>query len=237
MEARFLLHAIIVADGDIRAGGAVERALHGWNGQAADGTVLVVAADGGALKAEILGLYPQVVVGDGDSLSAAHISELRDAGVEVMVHPAAKDESDTELAVTEALARGATSLAVLGTFGGARLEHSIANLLLLTLPSLVGIDVALVDGPSTLRVIGVSGEGELRLSGAPADFVSLLPISETVEGVQTSGLLYPLADATLQQGPARGLSNELVEAEAWVRTRRGRLAVVHTIRAEVEEHA
>jgi thiamine pyrophosphokinase len=223
MEARFLLLAIIVADGEVRHGAALEAAL-------ATVDPLVVAADGGAIKAQQLGLAPQVVVGDGDSLPKDRADELRQSGVEVLVHPAAKDESDTELAVREAVMRGATSIVVLGAFGGSRVEHAVANLLLLASPDLAGIDAALVDGPSTVRIIGVGGAGEIRLRGTPGDYVSLLPLAERVVGVSTSGLRFPLADATLVQGPARGLSNELTGSEATVSTRSGRLAVIHTVR-------
>lgn len=225
----FLLHAIVVADGEVRPGAAVSRVLN-----AAPAASLVVAADGGALKAEQLGLRPDVVVGDGDSLPVARAAQLSDSGVEVVVHSVAKDESDTELAVCEAVARGATSLVLLGAFGGARLEHSVANLLLLAMPQLHGVDAALVDGATTVRLIGVDGAGQLELTGAPTDYVSLLPLSGRVEGVTTQGLRFPLNDETLFQGPARGLSNELLGTRGSVRTRSGRLAVIHTTRADME---
>jgi thiamine pyrophosphokinase len=229
------LLAIIVADGEIRGGHAMRRALQeDPSGASSDSPILVVAADGGALLAEAIGLRPDLVVGDGDSLPVDRAGELRSAGVEVITHPVSKNESDTQLAVGEALARGATSLVVIGALGGARLEHSIANLLLLTLPELADLDVALVDGPSTVRVIGVSGSGELRLRGSVGDYVSLLPLSEAVVGVTTTGLRFPLNLETLNQGPARGLSNEFLGTEASVTTRSGRLAVVHTVRTEVE---
>lgn len=220
------MRAIIVADGDVRPGSALDLALAGST--EVDGAWLVVAADGGALKAISLGLQPDLVVGDGDSLAPERIAELRGDGVEVLVHPADKDESDTELAVGEALARGASSIVILGAFGGSRLEHSVANLLLLTLPELAAFDVALVDASSTARVIGVAGPGEAVLTGDRGDYVSLLPLSERVDGVTTDGLSFALTDETLVQGRTRGLSNELVDVRGAVRTRSGRLAVIHT---------
>ncbi len=222
------MRAIIVADGDVQSGDALQRVL---DGQPGEGPALVVAADGGALKAALLGLHPSVVVGDGDSLAPERIDELRRDGVEVIIHPAQKDQSDTELAVLEALTRGAQSVAIVGAFGGPRLEHSVANLLLLTLPDLADRDVLLVDGPSIIRVIGGLGHGRLNINGDVGDFVSLLALSERVEGVTTSGLRYPLADETLLQGPTRGLSNELSADRAEVTTSSGRLAIIHTQRS------
>ena len=214
------MKALIVADGDVPSRLAVDRLLGSGPPD------LVIAADGGALKAVALGFAPNVVVGDTDSLGTAAVQELRDSGVEVLVHPTAKDESDTELAVLEALARGATSLLIVGAFGGARLEHTIANLLLLAMPQLVGCEVVLADGASVVQLVddGVP----LKIDGRPGDFVSLFPLAPLVEGVTTTGLAYPLRGESLTQGPARGLSNLMDEQSATVSARNGRLLVVHT---------
>ena len=214
------MEALIVADGDVPTREAVDRLL------TPHGADLVVAADGGALKAEALGFRVDVVVGDSDSLAPAHVERLRAAGAEVVVHPVAKDESDTELAVREAIGRGATALTIVGAFGGARLEHTIANVLLLALPDLAGRDARLADGASEVRLL--DGDATLTIDGQPGDFVSLLPLAPVVAGVTTDGLAYPLQDESLTQGPARGLSNVLTGGRATVSARTGRLLVVHT---------
>lgn len=214
------MNALIVADGDIPGRDAVVRLLRNTEPN------LIIAADGGALKATALGYAPHVVVGDADSLPGPSAEELRLAGAEVLVHPAAKDESDTELAVREAVARGATALLVVGAFGGRRLEHTIANLLLLCLPELGGVDVRLVDGASVVRLL--AGGMSITIDGTDGDYVSLLPIAADVEGVTTDGLAFPLVDEPLHQGPARGLSNVMVGARASVSLRSGKLLVVHT---------
>lgn len=215
------MNALIVADGDTPARADVDRLM------APHGADLVVAADGGALKAQALGFRPDVVVGDSDSLSQAALDELRADGVTVIVHPAAKDESDTELAVREALARDATTVTVIGAFGGARLEHTIANLLLLALPELAGRDARLADGSSVVRLLEPGPA--LTIRGRRGDFVSLLPLAPRVEGVTTDGLEFPLRDEALTQGPARGLSNVMSSDAASVSLRSGRLLVVHTV--------
>lgn len=218
--------ALIVADGDVPARPAVERLL----GAAPE---LVLAADGGALKAEAIGYPASVVVGDADSLAPEQVARLRASGTEVVVHPAAKDESDTELALNEALSRGATRVVIVGAFGGKRLEHTLANILLLASERLAGRDILLADGASTLQVM--HDAERLELTGEPGDYVSLLPLTEQVSGVSTSGLRYALAKETLHQGPARGLSNELTDASATIHVDQGRLAVIHTRRSEVSD--
>jgi thiamine pyrophosphokinase len=222
-----LLKALVVADGDVPSREIIDRLLG-----ATPDRLLVVAADGGAIKAESIGLQPDVVVGDADSLTGDEVERLRAAGAEVIVHPRAKDQSDSELAVREALGRGATSLLIVGAFGGRRLEHTLANVLLLSMPELAKVDVSLADGASTLRV--VQDGGRLTVAGRPTEFVSLLPLSDRVTGVTTDGLAYALSDATLTQGPTRGLSNEMLADEAAVMVGSGRLAVVHTRRTGEE---
>lgn len=227
------MKALIVADGDVSAA-ALAAALGAPD---EDQPVLVVAADGGALKAEKLGLPPAVVVGDLDSLAPAVVERLRRDGVEIQAHPPAKDRSDTELAVLEAIRRGADQLIIVGALGGRRIDHGLANVLLLTLPELAGRDVVLLDGQTALRVIGVDGAGHVTLGGRPGDIVSLLPLSPTVQGVTTDGLRYPLADEPLEQGSSRGLSNVMLGARADVATRSGRLAIIHAPREAGEQDA
>jgi thiamine pyrophosphokinase len=172
------------------------------------------------------------VLGDGDSLPAADRAALVAAGVELRLVPADKDESDTELCLLAAAASGATRIKVIGAFGGDRPEHTIANLLLLADSRLDGLDVELRTGGSRIRRIGATdAAGRLDVDGARGDHVSLFAVAGPVHGVRTGGLRFPLTGETLPVGPTRGLSNELVEAQATVSSERGSLVVVHTPRA------
>ena len=221
-----MVRAIIVADGDLPAGDA---GLHLLLAPDEDGAPIVIAADGGARKAVELGLSPDLVIGDGDSLTAAEIAQFSARGADVLLFPPEKDESDTELALREAVARGARRIVIVGALGGERIDHGLANVALLALPEGEGRDVALTDGRAIVRLVGrPDGPGELRIVGQPHDLVSLLPLDPAVEGVRTTGLRYPLHGEALRLGTSRGLSNELVENEARVNTRTGRLLVVHT---------
>lgn len=220
------MKAIIVADGEVPAHGPELAALLAPE---PGGTTLVIAADGGARKADEIGLAPDLVIGDGDSLDDAAVAALRAAGIDVELFPAEKDESDTELALREAVARGAKTIVILGAFGGGRLDHALANIGLLALPELEGRDVVLSDGRVTIRMMGAGdGPGRASVAGTPGDLVSLFPLDAQVEGITTAGLRYPLHGETLALGASRGLSNELTDPEARVSSERGRLLIVHT---------
>ncbi len=111
-----------------------------------------VAADGGTRHLLNLGLLPDVVVGDLDSLTAAEVENLKNQLVRVEQHPVHKNETDLELAVETALREGCSKILILGALGG-RLDMTLANIFLLTLPELAGVDVRLEDGREEVFMI------------------------------------------------------------------------------------
>jgi thiamine pyrophosphokinase len=220
-------HALIVADGDVDA--ARLRSLVVGIDEAE--RPLLIAADGGAAKAMASDLRPDVVVGDFDSLGAADQARLTELGVERHEAPSDKDESDMELCLLTALEAGVSRISILGALGVVRPEHTIANLLLLADPRLDSIEVEILGHGSRLFRIGTAEDpGAGAIEGQAGDFVSLFPLGEATEGVSTEGLRFPLRDEALPVGPSRGLSNELLGAQARVTSRRGRLLIVHTAR-------
>ena len=103
---------------------------------------LVLAADGGARFLLDLGVLPQAVVGDFDSLGAADVERLESAGVELVRHPVRKDATDGELAVDEALRRGAGELVLAGGTGA--LDHTLGHIAILRRLAACGIAARLV---------------------------------------------------------------------------------------------
>jgi thiamine pyrophosphokinase len=183
----------------------------------------IVCADGGAQHALALGLRPDVVIGDLDSLDEPAQVQLAALGARFVVHPTAKDETDLELALLLAAQEGATEIVVLGGFGG-RLDQTVANVLLLTLPQLAGVSVRIADGEQEAFII----HNTTTIQGQLGDTLSLIPLGGDVEGVITTGLLYPLRDETLRFGPAHGVSNVFTATVAQVTVRRGMLLAIHS---------
>lgn len=109
----------------------------------------VIAADGGMRHARPLGLTPELWVGDFDSAS----KELLDAwpGVTRQPYPAAKAVTDGEIAVSEALARGAGTLLLVGALGGARSDHALQHFLYAVALAERGLDVSLTSGEEEAR--------------------------------------------------------------------------------------
>lgn len=221
-------HALVVADGDVDVSVLSDLA-------AGPERPMLIAADGGAAHVLAVGLVPDIVVGDFDSLAQGDRARLEALGVELLVAATDKDESDMELCLLTAVEDGAKRLTIVGAMGLVRPEHTVANLLLLADPRLDGLEVAIVGRGSRLWRIGTAdGPGQTRIEGQPADFVSLFPLDTAVAGVTTEGLRFALADAMLPLGPSLGLSNELLTDQARVTSRRGRLLVIHSRRPSAE---
>jgi thiamine pyrophosphokinase len=187
---------------------------------------LVIAADGGAAALDRIGRRPDRLVGDLDSTDSGLVERLAAAGTQIERHPNDKDASDSELAIAAAWAAGADEVVLLGATGGDRLDHGIANLLLLADPGLAGCEVRLVHGPATVRV--VRGGERMVLIGGVGDTVSVLPVGGDADGVRTEGLRWKLDAETLSIGRSRGLSNEVISTPASVTLERGTLLVVET---------
>ena len=189
---------------------------------------LLVAADGGAESLDRVGRRPDLLIGDLDSTGPALVERLAMSAVRIERHPVDKEVSDTELALRAAIDAGADEIVLLGAIGGDRLDHELANVLLLADPALAGRDVRLVHAGNTVRVVR-SGES-LVVGGRIGDLVTLLPIGGEATGITTDGLRWPLDAATLRMGRSRGLSNEIVAAPASVRLGSGVLLIVERAR-------
>ncbi len=181
---------------------------------------LVIAADGGLSLAAPLGLRVDVVVGDLDSASTEDLATT-DARIER--YPAGKDATDLELALDAAIASGATEITVVGGVGG-RLDHLLANALLLASERYGRIPIRWLTGTETAAV--ADRNRPATVTGAVGDRVSLIPIGGPAREVTTTGLHWPLTGEDLPAGSTRGISNEMTETTATVTLTAGTLLVV-----------
>jgi len=123
------------------------------------------------------------------------------------------------------MAAGATEIIVLGAFGGPRLDHGLANALLLADPTYERIALRAIRGATTVSAL--RGPGRRALAGLSGDGVSLVPLGDA-SGVRTEGLTYPLRGETLALGRARGVSNRIRAAPAFVSCDLGVLLIIET---------
>lgn len=176
----------------------------------------VICADGGLGLADKLGFVPDVVLGDFDSLPA---------GVEVqrqwLRYPVQKDFTDGELAVEYALEKGFEELLLIG-FTGTRMDHTLANLFLLKKIAEHGRKAVILDDYNEIYLL----TDTLALTGNAGDIVSILPLTEKLEGVVTEGLYYPLRKETLFFSQSRGVSNVMEGQQCRITAEKGYALVI-----------
>jgi thiamine pyrophosphokinase len=166
----------------------------------------IIAVDGGARHLTLIGINPQIVLGDFDSLSSEEVAALQDNGGLVRDFPEEKDWTDMELAVDTAIHEGATEITIVGGMGG-RWDHSLANIGLLYRAERQGVRSVIIDPFQEMSLIS-PGE-EIRLDPAKGRDFSLLPLCGEVRGVRAWGVKYPLENGVIRLGETLGVHNKI----------------------------
>ena len=184
----------------------------------------IIAVNGGSAHALRIGLVPDLLIGDLDSLDQSLREKVLALSKKVEEHPSEKDKSDLELAIDRAVALGACEVLIFGALGGPRVDHALINLLLLQRLLEQGVGAKIVDPGSEVSLL--QGGQELTVIGCPGDLVSLFSLRGSAESVRTAGLKYGLDCEDLLFASTRGLSNELLETEARIALGKGLLMVI-----------
>ena len=179
----------------------------------------VICAVGGLGKAEKLGLVPGLIVGDFDSVDKLVLEKYKLKDAEIVKFPAEKDFTDMELSIEIAVEKGFKNLILLGATGGHRLDHSVANLMLLEKYHNLGIKIEVIDNNNTVHII--SDNTDFFLDNIKNYFVSLIPLTEKISGLTLQGFKYPLDRVTVNRGSTLCVSNEIVEEKGRVILEKG----------------
>lgn len=176
---------------------------------------VIIAADGGVAHTQCLGLTPNIILGDFDSLG--YIPE----GAEV--HPVQKDDTDAMLSIKKGLALGCTRFVLYGSLDGSRVDHTMANFQSLLYLKNHGATGFLVGLSQIAAVI------QNQCITFPAHFegnFSLFSLGDQARGVMLEGLHYNLENGTLTAGFPLGVSNSFTGATARVRVEEGSLLAI-----------
>jgi thiamine pyrophosphokinase len=191
---------------------------------------LVIAADRGGRYLREAGRWPDLLVGDFDSLDRAELEAFQAAGVELRPFPADKDWTDMELALEIALEKDVSSIRILGGLGG-RLDHTFSNAGLLAKAFERGVNAILLDPANELYLVGPGQP--LQLAKRDGWGLSLIPLSARASGVTTTGLVFPLHEETLLLSGTRGVHNRFSTSEAQVEVAGG-LLLAHLFHEDCE---
>ncbi len=177
----------------------------------------IISADGGYKHLLSIGVTPDLFVGDADSLG--YVPE----GIDSVIHPTHKDETDMHLAYLEGKKRGYKKFAIYGGTGG-RIDHTIANFSLLSFAKKEGDDIELCGtGWGALVLCGESR----TLVGRCGATVSVFAYGGDAVGVDIKGLEYEAEGVTLSPSFPLGVSNSFLSGEATVSVKSGELLVIY----------
>ena len=183
---------LVLLDGELTVTERLRARARGWR---------AVAADGGMRHAEALGVAPELWVGDFDSTPASLDARWRD--VPRLPYPQGKNETDGEIAVGEALKRGAGELVLAGALGGSRSDHALFHLLHGCRLRASGTPVLVTSGEEEATPLA---PGRQTFDLPRGSLFSIVGFSE-LRGITLEGARYPLEDYTLRFGSSRTISN------------------------------
>ncbi len=189
----------------------------------AAGRATVIAVDSGWEHASAAGATPDVLVGDMDSITPAHLEDAERLGVEIVRHPTDKDFTDAELALELAIERGHTEITVVSG-GGDRIDHILGFLHAAALHASPDRHIEVVIGRTRIAIASPGAVTVCDVGDEP--IVSLVPLGGPAHGVTTHGLRWELNGETLAPLASRGVSNVPLSQTFSVSLDDGRIAVI-----------
>ncbi|MBR6531555.1 MAG: thiamine diphosphokinase [Clostridia bacterium] len=177
---------------------------------------IIIAADAGYLHLQALGIEPDILLGDFDSMS---LPEEKKA----LVYPVRKDDTDTMLAIKTGFEKGFTEFVIYGALGGKRTDHSIANIQSLGFIARHGGRGTLVGDGESFTLIS---DGELVITSEESSTFSVFAYGGKAEGVTIRGSQYDVENAELTPFFPLGVSNKFKEKSVTVSVRKGCLLIV-----------
>lgn len=192
------MRAVIIGSGSIKDCGYIKSKIRQDD--------YIICADGGYDHAAKLGITPDILIGDFDS-----VSQLPEE-TEKIKYPARKDFTDGEIAVKYAAEHGFDEILLLGMTGD-RADHTLTDMLLLTQCK----SGCLIDDNNEIYLL----RDRVTLYGKTGDTVSIIPVGGDLEGITTENLEYPLNNETLYFGESRGVSNVMTADKCVITAKKG----------------
>ena len=175
----------------------------------------ILAADGGLVHLQALGLTPNGIIGDFDSLG--YIPQGS------QVFPVEKDDTDAMLAIKKGLDLGYREFLLYGSLDGPRLDHTVANFQALTFLADRGAIGYLIGRDYIVTCV----KDMIRFSAGATGIISVFCMGQDARGVTIKGLQYPLENGVLTAGFPLGVSNHFVGEPAEISVKQGNLLVLY----------
>lgn len=176
----------------------------------------IIAADGGYKILRQLGIEPDLIIGDFDSM------DFVPSGDKVIRYPVKKDKTDMAISIEEAINRGYKQITIFGGTGG-RIDHTIANLQLMAWASRKGISINMIDKSNEYHAIT---NNQIEITGKEGKLFSVFSMSEKAFNVSIIGGEYEAENIDLSGDNPLGVSNAFKKEQVMVKVEQGTLLVI-----------
>jgi thiamine pyrophosphokinase len=174
----------------------------------------LICADGGLNYLDSLNIEPNLIVGDFDSVDRNLLEKYKN--VKIIKYPAEKNFTDTEIAIEESIAYGFNEITIFGATG-TRLDHTMANILLIERYIKKGVIIRIIDNNNYIQILNK----DIAINKKEGYYLSIVPITEYIEGITLKGMKYPLEDVKVNRGSTLCISNEIIADTAQICIKKG----------------
>lgn len=183
---------------------------------------LIIAVDGGANHLYKMGIVPNYILGDLDSIDNDVRSYYENSNVVFKKFPSKKDEIDSQLAVLLVEEVGLLGIDIYAGLGG-RIDHELANIQLLYYILDRGMYPRIISDKEEIYILK---DDEMNLKGNIGDIVSIIPIRGDVRGLTLTNMEYSVDELDLKYSVTRGISNVMNSEDVFINVRDGCILVI-----------
>jgi len=184
----------------------------------------IIAADRGSECLYNYGIIPDLLLGDFDSTKKEILDYLKLQTKEVLEFPPEKDYTDTEIAIMEAIKRGAKKIYLFGAIG-TRMDHTLGNIGLLLNARKKGVVLEIIDDNNRLYL----SEKKMILHGECGENISFHALCDKVTNFTIKGAKYNLESYDMSLLDPRAICNEFVDTKIEISYEDGELLIMHSI--------
>lgn len=185
---------------------------------------LIIGADKGSEYLYDYEIMPNIILGDFDSISEEKLKKIEEKQVEIIKFPPEKDYTDTEIAIMEAMKRGADTIYLFGGLG-TRADHSLGNIGLLLTTKNKGARLLIVDDHNKMYLANKN----MSLNGSQGEIISFHALSDVVKGFEIRGAKYNLNSYDMHLLDPRAVCNEFIDTPINIKYESGELLIIHAI--------
>ena len=183
----------------------------------------IIAADKGCECLYKYNIIPDLLLGDFDSANKEILDNAKLQIKEILEFPPEKDYTDTEIAIIEAVKRGAEKIYLFGATGS-RMDHALGNIGLLLTAKKKGIILEIIDDNNRLYL----GKNKMSLVGKYGETISFHALSDKVINLKIKGGKYNLESYDMNLLEPRAICNEFIDAPIEISYDAGELLILHS---------